>query len=81
LNNLKIIITLGSVALDAIKVISTFSNKDKFSSLPGNFFDINIDNKPLKLYPMFHTGNLGYVNASKANQNPNDLWKNTELTF
>jgi uracil-DNA glycosylase len=83
LNNLKIIITLGKVALDAIRVISEdaatvisdFCEKDSFSSLPGNKFEINIDNKPLILYPMFHPGRLGASNASRVKKKPEDLWK------
>jgi uracil-DNA glycosylase len=87
LNNLKIIITLGKVALDAVriiskdanKVISDFSEKANFSSLPGNSYDINIDGKSLKLYPMFHTGNLGAINASRVDKRPVDLWEKVNL--
>lgn len=77
--NLKNIITLGIDALEAIKKISNFSTKDKFSSLPGKNFTIKINGNSLQLYPMFHTGNFGYVNASKAKQNPEELWKNLKL--
>jgi hypothetical protein len=66
LKNLKIIITLGKVPLDAIREIFDFSQKDSFSSIAGGNCDIEIDGKRFKLYPMFHTGGLGAVNASKA---------------
>jgi len=80
LKNLKMIITLGKVALDAIKIISDFRpGTEGFSSIPGNSYYINIGNKYLKLYPMFHTGGLGYANARRVRKNPADLWSAISL--
>jgi len=83
LSNLKIIITLGKVALDSIriisedanKVISDFSEKANFSSIPENNYTINIKEKQFKLYPMFHTGRLGHSNAKRVQKNPTELWE------
>jgi hypothetical protein len=77
--NLKMIITLGKVALDAVKKISDFSEKNSFSHLAKTNYDLNIDGKKIKLYPMFHVGNLGNVNAAKANKNPKELWEKIKL--
>ncbi len=76
LKNLKLIVTLGKIALDSVKEISNFSDNSSFSLLAGSSYNINIDNKLVKLHPMFHSGNLGAVNAAKANKKPEDLWKN-----
>ncbi|HTD99416.1 MAG TPA: hypothetical protein VK668_09010 [Mucilaginibacter sp.] len=73
--NLKSIIALGKVASDAIRAISNFSEENRFSLLAGNPYNIIVGDKQLKFYPMFHTGNLGAVNASKAKKKPEDLWK------
>ena len=73
--NLKTIITLGKSAFDAINSISMLAEKNKFSEYPGKEFHLNMDGKEITLYPMFHTGGLGAVNASKVNKNPEDLWK------
>jgi uracil-DNA glycosylase len=87
LKSLKIIITLGKVALDSINEISVdvnkkttdFPKKDNFSSIAGNNYTINIEGKELKLYPMFHTGRLGNSNAKRVKKNPTELWEAISL--
>jgi uracil-DNA glycosylase len=84
LKNLKIIITLGKVALDSINEIKIdLKNtkedalKDKFSSIPvpGKNYIINIEDKQFTLYPMFHPGRLGNSNAKRVKKDPIELWK------
>ena len=75
LSNLKIIITLGKVALDAVNAISDFMETANFSSIPGNNYMINVEEKELRLGPMFHPGRLGNSNAKRAKKNPTELWE------
>jgi len=82
LRNLKIIITLGKVALDSINEIKIDLKKtkdddlkDKFSSIPGKNYIINIGDKQFTLYPMFHPGRLGNSNAKRVKKDPIELWK------